>query len=888
MGGGTTAALPTGTVTFLFSDVEGSTRLLQALGERYAEVLDRHGAVFRQAIRRTGGQEVSTEGDSFFVVFTSALAAVETAVDVQRALAREQWPEGTAVRVRMGLHTGEGTLGGDNYVGLDVNRAARIAASGHGGQVLLSKTTASLVEHDLPTGVTLRDLGEHRLKDLARVEHLFQLEVAGLAGLFPPLRSLDARPNNLPRQRTSFVGREMELDETTRLLSEGRLLTLTGPGGAGKTRLALQLAAGVGEQFDGGVFFVGLGPITDPGLVAVTIAQSLGLPEAQGETRTALDRLVAYLADRQVLLVLDNFEQVLTAAAVVSAVLEASPRTKVVVTSRAVLHLYGEREYPVPALRRPDPHHLPDLASLSQYESVRLFIERAMAVRPDFAVTNANAPAVAEICARLDGLPLAIELAAARVRLLPPEAILTRLGDRLALLVGGPRDLPARQQTLRQAIAWSHDLLRPEERRLFARLSVFVAGCRLPEAEAVCGPPHELGLDVLEGLSALAENSLVTSSAEDPAEPRFGMLETIREFALERLAASGEEEDLRRRHAAAFLALAEDTAPQLYGADRRRCLDRLEREHGNFRAALSWALQRGETATALRLAAALWRLWQMRGHLVEGRRWVERALALPDAARHPQARLRALTAAGGLAHWQMDIEGQRGYYEQALALARDLGDEPAIANALYDLGFPLMYTGELDSASAVWEESVALFTALGDRHGAARARWARAFHRALTGDPAGAEQDLRQALAAFEEFDDAFMQGWVHYGLAHLADREGDYERARAGWSEALRLFAAADDHTGVVFQLELLAKLEATAGAAERAARLAGAATALRAASGTRLTSQFEMTRVPSQVLREDVVRDTATAAAWDEGLAMTRDQAVAYALEAPVPQGA
>ncbi len=879
------AALPSGTVTFMFSDIEGSTRLLRTLGERYGEVLERHSNAVREAVQRAGGQEVNTEGDSFFVVFTTAPAAVRAAVEVQRRLPDERWPEGVAVWVRMGLHTGEGRLGGDNYVGLDVNRAARIAAAGYGGQVLLSRATASLVEHDLPAGVSLRDLGDQQLKDVG-VEHLYQLDIPGHRGEFPPPRSLDARANNLPAQLTSFVGRQQQLTETKQLLRDGHLLTLTGPGGAGKTRLALQLAAEVSDEFEGGVFFVGLGPIADPGLVALTIAQTLGLPETRGETRPALDRLVDYLRDRQVLLVLDNFEQVLPAAPVVSALLAASPRSKVVVTSRAALHLSGEREYQVPPLRRPDPRHLPGLDSLSQYEAVSLFIQRAVAVRPDFAVTNDNAPAVAEICDRVDGLPLAIELAAARVRLLPPEAILTRLDSRLSLLVGGPRDMPARQQTLRQTIAWSHDLLGHEERRLFARLAVFVGGCRLEEAEAVCGPPDELGLEVLEGLSVLADNSLVTSSAEDPAEPRFGMLETIREFALERLAESGEEEDLHRRHAAAFLVLAEGTAPQLYGPDRRRYLDRLEREHDNFRAALSWAVQRGETQLALRLSAALWRLWQMRGYLVEGRGWVERALALPDAARHPEARMRALTAAGGVAHWQMDVEGQRRHYEGALALARELGDEPAIANALYDLGYPLMYFGELEEARARWEESLALYTALGDRDGAAMPRLTRGLHRALTGDLVGAKEDARQALATFQELDDAYMSGWSLFILAHLAELEGDYLEARAKWSQALRLFAEADDHTGVAFQLEQLARLEATQGAAERAARLAGAATALRAASGTGLPSpmRYDARSLPENIY-DEVVRDGATASAWAQGQAMSREQAIAYALEKPTP---
>lgn len=888
------AALPTGTVTFLFSDIEGSTRLLRALGDDYADVLARHDRVIREAVERADGHEVSTEGDSFFVVFRSAPAAVRAAVDAQSALAAERWPEDATVRVRMGLHTGEGTLGGDNYAGLDVNRAARIAEVAHGGQVVLSRTASSLVENDLPDGVALRDLGEHRLKDLAHPEQIFQLEIPGQPTDFPSLRSLDSRPNNLPRQPTSFVGRGQELTDTQRLLQEGRLLTLTGPGGAGKTRLALQLAAEVSDGFEDGVFFVDLAPISDPDLVAVTVTRTIGLPESRGETRTARDRLIEHLRDREMLLVLDNFEQVVEAGSVVSDLLAASPETKVVVTSRAVLNLYGERDYRVPPLDRPDPRDLPDLEGLSQYAAVSLFIDRATAVQPDFAITNDNAPAVAEICARLEGLPLAIELAAARVRLLSPQAILERLGDRLSLLVGGPRDLPARQRTLRQTIAWSHDLLAPEEQRLLARLSVFVGGFRLEEAEEVCGPPGELGIGVFDGLTSLVDNSLVTSSAGVSAELRFSMLETIRDFASERLADSGEEDELRRRHAARFLALAETAEPQVYGPQRRETLDRLEREHANFRAALNWALERTQTETALRLVGALWRFWQMRGYLREGRRYAERALEMPDAADHPEARLQALAAAGGIAHWQMDTEGQLDHYGQAVSLARELGDRAAIADALYNLGFPIFFgaivredgrgfevppqdTEGIEEARAMWEESLELYQELEDDHGRAKVRWMRGLDRALDGDLAGAKEDFEFALTTFEAADDVFMAAWAQYGLANLLDMTGDYEEARSRFREALRLFADARDTTGVVFQLEMVAKLEATRGDRLRAAKLAGAATGLRAESGTQLIAGFT-DAVP---LPEDLIRDDATEVAWEEGKRMRRGEAVDYALE-------
>jgi class 3 adenylate cyclase len=480
-------SLPSGTVTFLFTDIEGSTRLVQQFSERYPALLQAHRDIIRSAVGAEDGREFGAEGDAVFIAFASPAHAVAAATAAQRALAASAWREGAVIRVRMGLHSGEATLAGGNYVGLDVHRVARITAAGHGGQILLSRATAALVEANLPPGVLLRNLGEHRLKDLAHAESLYQLVVPELPSDFPALKTLDAIPNNLPIQLTSFIGRERDVAETRDLLLDGaRLLTLTGPGGTGKTRLSLQLAAEVSDHFQAGAYFVPLAPVTDPSLVASTIAQSLALQESGG--RPIQERLAEYVHDKELLLVLDNFEQVLTAAPLVVELLRAGPRLKIVVSSRAPLHVSGEHEYPVQPLGLPDPQHLPSLDALSQFEAVRLFIERAMAVKPDFAVTNENAPAVAEICARLDGLPLAIELAAARIKLLPAQAILARLGDRLGLLSGGSRDLPARQQTLRGAIAWSHDLLDDGGRRLFARLAVFVGGARLGEAEAVSGP----------------------------------------------------------------------------------------------------------------------------------------------------------------------------------------------------------------------------------------------------------------------------------------------------------------------------------------------------------------------------------------------------------------
>jgi len=451
------ADLPTGTVTFLFTDIEGSTRLLQALGDAYARVRSEHATIIRDAIAAGGGTEVDAAGDSFFAAFPRPRGAVEAAVMAQRALEAHDWPAGSPVRVRMGLHTGEGVLSGSEYIGMDVHRAARIADAAHGGQVIMSGATHGLVEHSLPEGTSLRDLGEHRLKDILHLEHLFDLVIVGLLAEFPPPRTLDARPNNLPAQLTSFVGREQQIAEIRQLFGRTRLLTLTGPGGTGKSRLALQVAAETLGEYRDGSCFVDLSPVMDPALVAAVIARELGVSETPGEP--IMEGLRTHLRDRELLLVVDNFEQVAAAGPVLEELLTAAPRVKALVTSRVVLSLRGEQEYAVPPLKPPDLGRQADPAYFHRFEAVRLFTERALAVQPRFRLTAENAEAVAEITARLDGLPLAIELAATRTKVLTPRQMLPRLQQSLSLLTSGARTLPERQRTLRGAIAWSYDLL---------------------------------------------------------------------------------------------------------------------------------------------------------------------------------------------------------------------------------------------------------------------------------------------------------------------------------------------------------------------------------------------------------------------------------------------
>jgi len=633
--------LPTGTVTLLFTDIERSTLLLQQLGERYAEMLATCRQLLRTAFQQWNGFEVDTQGDAFFVVFARASDAVSAVVDMQRALARHDWPSGAAVAMRIGLHTGEPTRTAEGYVGLDVHHAARIMSVGHGGQVLLSQTTRELVKHNLPDEVSLRDLGEHRLKDLQLPGHIYQLIIADLPADFPLLKTLDSRPNNLPVQLTQFIGREKEITAVQYFFQreDARLMTLTGPGGTGKTRLGLQVAAELSDLFPDGVYFVNLAPISDPTLVVTAIAQTLDLKEMGDQTLLVL--LKGYLRDKHILLLLDNFEQVASAALQVVDLLATCPKLKVIVTSRTVLHVRGDQEFPVPPLAVPDPKHLPDLVALSHYEAVELFVSRAQAVKPEFQLSNTNAPAIVEICARLDGLPLAIELAAARIKLLPPQALLARLGQRFAVLTSGPHDAPARQQTLRNTIAWSYNLLEAQEQRLFRRLSVFVGGCTLEAIEAVCTTldTESASWQVLDGVASLIDKSLLQQTEQESNELRLVMFETIREHGLEHLAESGETEAMQEAHALYYLALAEQAEPHLKGAEQGQWFARLEQERDNLRVALTWLLEaaargRGEekgkqqAERALRLGVALYWFWYTAGPPSEGRSFLERALSV--------------------------------------------------------------------------------------------------------------------------------------------------------------------------------------------------------------------------------------------------------------------
>jgi predicted ATPase/class 3 adenylate cyclase len=903
---------PTGTVTCLFSDIEGSTRLELELGSGpYSDARERHRRLLRAAFESHDGYEQSTEGDSFFVIFRRAGDAVAAAVDGQRAIAAEPWPEGAEVRVRMGIHTGEiERLGGD-VIGYDINRTARITAVAHGGQVLLSEATRSLLADDLRDGVGLRDLGVHRLKDLREPEHLSQLVIDGLPDEFPALRSLDARPNNLPMQLTSFVGRERELAEALDLLRTTRLLTLTGPGGTGKTRLSLQVAAAAADDFPDGVWFVALDAVRDPRLVASTIAHTLHL--ADSKARPALDLLSDHLGDGRVLLVLDNFEQVVDAGRDIADLLRRCPNVRCVVTTRIPLRVSGEQEYPVPGLPTPpdlsrlsevERLNLPrdlrelDAAALTQFEAVRLFITRATSVRPGFTVTNDNAPAVAGISARLHGMPLAIELAAARIKLLTPDQVLARLEHHLSLLTAGSRDLPERQQTLRGAIAWSYDLLDDGARRLTDRLSVFRGGFDLEMAERICGPAEEIGGDVVDRIGELVDQSLVR--AEEGPEPRFGMLETIREFAAEMLAGREEAGTIADRHAAAMLDLAEAAASKLNGPDQRLWLERLEHDHDNLRAALDWSIAKPDPPLGARLSFALWRFWQQRGYLNEARARFEQ-LASQGWELEPVDQARFAEAFGGIAYWQSDQATATRLYDEQLRLWREIGDRREIANALFNRAYADMIDimeGNIpddrgDRSRGLFNEALEIYRDLGDPGGEGNILWGLGSIAYFMSDAAEAEQWYRRSLELHRAAGHRTMEAWSLHMLALAMIGKHDAAAGEETAREALQRFYDSGDVSGVTLSLDDLALGALGGGDIERAGRLWGAARQLQQTTGTALADYVDQMKglfgIPTP---KDVLPADRLAALSAEGAAMPYDELVAYALRAsdarsaPVPE--
>jgi predicted ATPase/class 3 adenylate cyclase len=812
--------LPTGTVTLLFTDVEGSTRLWEQHSQAMRFALARHDALIEERVEQHGGVVVRPrgEGDSRFAVFPRATDAVAAAAAIQRALCGEPWPAEAPLRVRLALHTGEADLRAGDYYGGAVNRCARLRAIAHGGQTLLSQATYELVCDALPDRVMLRELGAHRLADLQRAEQVHQLLADGVPADFPPLRSLDSVPNNLPLQLTTFVGREREMAEVRRLLGTTRLLTLTGTGGTGKTRLAVQMAAELLERYPQGVWLVELAALADPALVPLAVAIALGLREEAGQPPTTT--LVAALRARRLLLLLDNCEHLLDACAqLAEALVRACPYVQVLATSREALGLAGEVSWRVPSLALPHPAHLAAPAELLEVEAVRLFVERARAAQPQFALVERQAATVAAICRRLDGIPLALELAAARLRGLSVDELAGRLDQRFRLLTGGSRTALPRQQTLQALVDWSYGLLSAPEQALFTRLAVFAGGFTLEAAETVCAGNQVGDDDVLDLLLRLVDKSLVAVEGESGGCTRYRLLETLRQYGRELLVARGEAETLYRRHAAYYRDLAEQSTEMFEGTQAAR-LVRLDAEEENLRQALGWVLDREEAQDGLRLAGNLGFYWWYHGYFGEGRRWLAALLAQPGAETRTAARGRALFAQAYLQFGAVWLAGRpwhdsatrRALHAEALAIAREVGDEVGQSWNLVIMGLPVGLT-DYAAAQACLEEGRALAAAHGDRWLVNVALAILAAVAWYQGDRAAAR---RWSVESFQHAQrDRDQDGYARalQSLARMDAQEGDVVGARRRLEESLATFRALHDRMGSALVLGMLGVVAATQG---------------------------------------------------------------------------
>lgn len=812
--------LPTGTVTMLFTDIEGSTRLLQQLGERYADVLKECRRLLRSAFRQYNGHEVDTQGDAFFIVFESALDAVSAAIVAQRALFAADWPDSVQVKVRMGIHTGEPQPAEEGYIGMDIHHTARIMSVAHGGQVLLSQVTRDLVIDELPTGVVLWYLGEHRLKDIAGRTRLFQLTLPGLPDHFPLLSTLDSRQilRPLPVPSTSFVGREQEITTISHLLrqAEIRLLTLIGTAGVGKTRLALQVAKQVAEQFAGNLAFASLEQINDVDAVLPAIAQALGIQEES--TSPLLLQVQELLNEQPFFLILDNFEQVVPAGLIVAQLLTNCPHLKVLITSRVLLHLQAEHLFEVHPLPLPVSGGNDDLAELTRAAAIALFLQRAQAVAPNFRLTSANAPVVREICTRLDGLPLAIELAAARLRHVSVSTVLSQLVRDLVTLEGSMQDIPERQRTLRGAIAWSYHLLDAGEKRVFRRLAVFAKGATMEAVQYVCKEDEEAEEDIAEIVMRLEDKSMVQRQVREEQETRLWLLQTLGEYGKEQMVTSGEWAATRARHAAYYLAWAERTAPLLSGAQQAHWADQLDQDYENVRIALAWMQQNAPAEQALRFCVALQGYWETRGYLKEGLASLEEALASSrDVAISLKAQ--AYYGAGFLALMQYENERAESLLRECQILFRESGDRAGMANILRLQGNLAMVKNNYKIAHRLLEEALAIYQERSEIHKVVSTRETLAQIAMAQGDFVKARTLTTENLAIYRASGEVYA---LAYPLYHLA-REyflslDDLGEARALAEESLAHFKTVGNRRLAAYVRTLLGQILVSEGEHEKA----------------------------------------------------------------------
>jgi len=799
--------MPTGTVTFLFTDIEGSTRLWEEQTATMKGDLARHDEILRRCIEVNGGRVFKTVGDAFCGAFSTALDGLRATLDAQLALFGEKWNVRGGIRVRMALHTGTAEERDGDYFGPTLNRVARLLSVGHGGQTLVSLVTAELVRDILPEKTRLEDLGAHRLKDLLRPETVFQVQYPGAPRAFAPLKSLDNHPNNLPSQPTPFIGREKELDRAraAALGDSCRILTFTGVGGAGKTRLGLQTAANLTDDFPDGVFFVDLSAIDSPAYVIPAIARTLDIQRSPD--KTYLELLKNALREKHVLLLLDNFEQVMGAVPNLVELLSACPRMKLIVTSREALHVRMESVLPVPPLSAPKIAAAREvsLTGLGIYDSVSLFVERAVAVRPDFAVTNESAPSVAEICARLDGIPLAIELAAARISMLTPRAILERLGGSLKLLTGGPSDLPYRQRTLRATIDWSYRTLTPAEQAVFRELSVFAGGAAIESVAALCGTGLE-ATDITSALGSLVGKSLLGRDERPGGHSRFRMFETIREYGLELLAGASEDRAFRDAYARHFLQIAETTEPALCGSLQKDAFDALESEHDNFQAALDWLHQRGAAEDEARLCAALTGLYQVRGYLVEGRESFERCISRSGEV-SPPARARLFLGLSRIANSQDRYAEALKLLDASAEAFTEAGDSTGLASVDCERGWSCHRLGEQDRA-IVYYQSVLDRSPADARHTRALAELGIGSAKCMTGDLDAAEKYLARCRKVFLQQGDDRSLARTLLSILMVSYQRGEFAAALQVCKEALTVQERLNDRNAQVIVFNNLGSL--------------------------------------------------------------------------------